>query len=565
MFLRVLFVSVILGALIVIRYRQAPIEASDVQRAPYLLLAVIYFTNIVYIFLLKYFGKIRSQAYFQLLFDTLFITVFIYTTGGIDSIFSFLFILNIISGGIIFYRKGGILIASASSILYGVMLDLHYYGVIHPIESQLHYASDSYNSAFLFYTILVNMVAFYLVGYLSGFLAEQMKRSRAELKETMLDLNKLEALHGSIINSITSGLIVVDDEERVILFNPMAEQILGVYGNQIAGLSLGSVLPAFREHLKGVLKTAASLNSPPFMDVPYRKTDGTSIHLRLSVSPLRHLLSDRGGRVIAFQDVTEIKQIEENMKRVEGLALLGEMAAGIAHEIRNPMASISGSIEILKEGSEWDDTQKRLMKIVSREIDRLNQLISDFLIFARPKEIKWRTFDLDEVIKESLTLFKNSPRWNKKVRMSTHLMGSAMIQSDPALIKQVLWNLFLNASDAMVDGGILDIGTKWIFERSGSSRKSVAIVIRDTGNGFDAITLPKLFTPFFTTKEGGSGLGLATVKRIVEQLNGKISGRNHPEGGAEITIVLPMDNDSSGSQWIEAVNETAGKTRAQNL
>ena len=408
MFLRVLFVSIILGALIIIRFRETHVYISDGQSAPYILLAVIYFTNIVYIFLIKYLGKIRLQAYFQLFFDTLFITFFIYITGGIDSIFSFLFILNIISGSIIFSRKGGILVASASSILYGLMLDLHYYGLIHPIGSRVNYASDSYNSAFLFYTILVNMAAFYLVGYLSGFLAEQTKRSRAELKEAKLDLNKLEILHESIINSIASGLIVLDDKERVILFNPTAEKILGIHTHQISGLALVSALPALRQHVQNVAQTRPLVDMPPFMDILYQKPDGTKIYIRVSISPLRYLSTEKGGKIIVFQDVTEIKRIEENMKKVEGLALVGEMAAGIAHEIRNPMASISGSIEVLKEGLAWDSTESQLMAIVSREIDRLNQLISDFLLFARPKETKLRTFDLNQVIMESLALLKTA-------------------------------------------------------------------------------------------------------------------------------------------------------------
>lgn len=548
MFLRVLFVSVILGALIIIRFRGTHVDITHAQSAPYILLAVIYFTNIVYIFLIKYLGRIRLQAYFQLFFDTAFITVFIYTTGGIDSIFSFLFILNIISGGILFSRKGGIIIASASSILYGLMLDLHYYGLIHPLGSRVNIVSDGYSSSFLFYTILVNMAAFYMVGYLSGFLAEQIKKSRAELKETRLDLDKLEILHESIINSITSGLIVLDDKEHVILFNPTSEKILGIHAHQISGLSLASVLPVLWHYVQSVLKIRPSSNIHPFMDIPYQTPEGAKIYLRLSISPLRYLSSGKGGKIIVFQDVTEIKRIEENMKKVEGLALVGEMAAGIAHEIRNPMASISGSIEVLKESLVGDSTENRLMAIVSREIDRLNQLISDFLAFARPKEIKWRTFDLNRVITESLALFKNGQRWNENVRVLTHFADSMIIESDPDQIKQVLWNLFLNACDAMPSGGTLDIVTKWVFEAPESSNRNVAIIIRDTGEGFELKTLSKLFTPFFTTKEGGSGLGLATVKRIVDQLQGRVSGNNYPGGGAEIVINLPKDSKAGYSQ-----------------
>ena len=543
MFLRVLFVSVILGALILIRFRETHADAGNVQAAPYILLAVIYFTNIIYIFLIKYFGRIRLQAYFQLFFDTVFITVFIYTTGGVDSLFSFLFILNIFSGGIIFSRKGGILVASASSILYGLMLDLHYYGLIHPIGARTDFSAESYDSAFLFYTILVNMAAFYLVGYLSGFLAEQTKKSQAELKETQLDLNKLEVLHESIINSITSGLIVLDDEERVILFNPTAEKILDVHSGQISGLTLGAAFPALEAHFQRVMKMRPSANMPLFTDTIYHKPNGGKIFLRLSISPLRYGSTDKAGTILILQDVTEIKRIEENMKKVEELALVGEMAAGIAHEIRNPMASISGSIEVLKEGN-WDSTQNRLMTIVSREVDRLDKLINDFLLFARPKKSRLQTFDLNRIISESLKLFKNGQHWNENIRVMKHFKGSLMIESDQNQIRQVLWNLFLNASDAMASGGTLHVTTGWVAERPGSTCKDVSIVVRDTGDGFAPGFLPRLFTPFFTTKDGGSGLGLATVKRIVDQLHGTVSGNNHPDGGAEIVIILPTPSGS---------------------
>ena len=172
------------------------------------------------------------------------------------------------------------------------------------------------------------------------------------------------------------------------------------------------------------------------------------------------------------------------------------------------MASISGSIEVLKEGGAWNSTQNQLMAIVSREIDRLNQLISDFLLFARPKEAKWKRFDLNRIISESLELFKNSQRWNEKVRVTKKFDELLMIESDSDQIKQVLWNLFLNACDAMPSGGTLEIITKTVSEGSQSAAKNVAIIIRDTGGGFDPESLPKLFTPFFTTtKRGGPVLG----------------------------------------------------------
>jgi two-component system sensor histidine kinase PilS (NtrC family) len=259
-------------------------------------------------------------------------------------------------------------------------------------------------------------------------------------------------------------------------------------------------------------------------------------------------LRNQKGHILIFQDLTEIKLIEEEMKKVEGLAIIGELAAGIAHEIRNPLASISGSIQMLKDGLEKkDDVNSRLMDIMSREINRLNHLVNDFLRFARPTQTSLQEFDLNQLILESLELFKNSQHWTDRIEVVTNFGHSIRLESDPEQVKQILWNLFLNACEAMSDGGSLHIMTDLEPDGSQSEKIGVKIVVRDTGNGFDKSALSQLFTPFFTTKEGGSGLGLASVKRIVEGLKGEVHGRNHPEGGAEVTILLSLSPFNSPS------------------
>ena len=201
------------------------------------------------------------------------------------------------------------------------------------------------------------------------------------------------------------------------------------------------------------------------------------------------------------------------------------------------MASISGSIQILKEGLEKDAMSSRLMDIILREVSRLNHLVSDFLLFARPKAADVQTFDLNQLIRDSLELFRNRGEWTTKVRVATAMNGPLEMKSDPEQIKQLLWNLYLNAVEAMMDGGTLHISTN-MDDAKKTQRRYAKITIRDTGNGFSKEALDNLFTPFFTTKEGGSGLGLAIVKRIVEGLRGEVHGRNHAEGGAEITLIL---------------------------
>ncbi|NTV32793.1 MAG: PAS domain-containing protein, partial [Deltaproteobacteria bacterium] len=397
-------------------------------------------------------------------------------------------------------------------------------------------------SSYIFYMILVNIAAFYLVAFLSSYPSEQARKSRDELKAKQADIIKLEALNEWIIRSMTSGLITLDDQGRILLFNPAAEALFGIPSGACTGQRLLEALPFLKGHV-GLGENEWSPHGSKhqdFIDLPYLRPSGEKIFLRGSVSPLRLPGGALGGRILFFQDMTKMREIEEEMKRVEGLALIGELAAGIAHEIRNPMASISGSIQMLKESLEMDDVKTKLMDIMLREINRLNTLVSDFLLFARPKPSSVQTFDLNQLILDSLELFKNSAKWTEKIRVETQFHGSMNIESDPEQIKQVLWNLFLNAVEAMRGGGLLSVRTGFVdpAEPQAGQRKMAQIIFRDTGEGFSSKGLQFLFTPFFTTKEGGSGLGLAIVKRIVEGLKGRVSGKNHPDGGAEITVWL---------------------------
>jgi two-component system sensor histidine kinase PilS (NtrC family) len=541
MFLRVIFVSLLLGATIVIQVREAKTEFGTIQTYHYLLIASIYFLTFVYAVLLKRLHNLVAFAYGQLVMDTVVVTAIIYTTGGIESIFSFLYLLTIINGSIILYRKGGMITASCCSILYGLLLDLHYYGLIAPLGSRVDYAA-AYQSSYIFYLILVNIAAFYLVAFLSSYPSELARKSRVELKERQADIAKLEALNEWIIRSITSGLITLDDRGSIILFNPGAEVIFGINSSEAIGKNLGDLMPFLNGHLEKDPEKAfrGKARAGSFFDLPFLRQDGATLFLRCSLSPLNLPGGGEGGQILFFQDVTELKRIEEEMKRVEGLALIGQLAAAIAHEIRNPMASISGSIQMLKESLDMDDVRNRLMDIVLREINRLNSLISDFLVFARPKEATFQEFDLSRLIMDSLELFKNSNKWTGNLFVKTDFEDNLRIHSDPEQVKQILWNLFLNAAEAMSRGGTLYVSAEIIQspDHQGAVKEEARITIRDTGAGFSAKALNHLFTPFFTTKEGGSGLGLATVRRIVEGLKGSVAGRNHPEGGAEVIVCL---------------------------
>ena len=552
MFLRLVFVSLLLGASIFVQAKETKTYFGDIQTSHYLLIAAIYFLTFIYIILFKTLKNLLKQAYFQLLVDTAFVTAIIYSTGGIDSIFSSLYILTIINGSIILYRKGGMIIASSCSFFYGFLLELHYYNTIHPFSSLLGY-SQEYQGSHILYMIGVNIAAFYFVAFLSSYISEQARKSRVELKAKEDDIVKLEALNEWIIRSIAYGLIAFDGQGRILLFNPAAEETFGINASQVIGEKLTGILPFLSEYVeKGAEVQDGEIQKPSsFIDMQYRDKNGKKLSLRFFMSPLRIPNGDQKGQILFFQDITEMRHIEEEMKKVEGLALIGELAAGIAHEIRNPMASISGSIQMLIEEMESENVNSRLMDIILREINRLNHLVNDFLLFARPKSANLREFNLNQALFESLELFKNSGKWNNKMEIETHFEENIYLTSDPEQVKQVLWNIFLNAVDAMPEGGVLRISMDSITHEG---RKMVRISVRDSGKGFSKKAISQLFTPFYTTKEDGSGLGLAIVKRIVEGLKGSVYGGNYPEGGAEITVLLSSMQKQQNHRIAEVAN-----------
>jgi two-component system sensor histidine kinase PilS (NtrC family) len=552
MFLRVFLVSLLLGASILIQIKQTRTYFGDIQTFHYFLIATIYFTTFVYVVFLRLKKHLIKLAYIQLLLDTVLTTTIVYATGGAESIFSFLYFLAIISASIILYRKGGLIVASSSSILYSLLLGLNYHDLIRPFSPPLTIYSAESQGLYTLFNVIVNSGAFFLVAFLSSFVSEQARKGRVELKAKQDNIDTLEALNERIVRSIISGVVTIDNRNRVLLFNPAAEDVFAVKPGGAIGKQITEILPFVAEYLDTRKDpTEQQPRAPhPFIDLPYVREDGKKIFLRFSISPLKLLNEEQKGKILFFQDMTQVRQIEEEMKKVEDLALIGQLAAGIAHEIRNPMASISGSIQMLSEGLEKDDVNNRLMNIVLTEIGRLNRLINDFLVFARPKPCNSQKFDLHELTSESVELFRNSENWSKKIQVIVNFEKDIILESDPEQIKQILWNLLLNASEAMTKGGMVYVSADVMDSGNGSEPRQeiVKMSVRDTGEGFTEKALHHLFTPFFTTKERGSGLGLATVKRIVDGLKGKITGQNHPEGGAEITILLQKSASSSSSQ-----------------
>lgn len=544
MFLRVTLVSLLLGVAIIIQVRETRAFFGPIVNAHYFIIAFVYLLTFLYLLAFRYVHDLIKFAYTQILLDTVLITAIIYATGGMESMFSLLYLLNIISGGIILYRRGGLMVASLSLILYGALLDLNYYGLMSPPGSNFLNA-QVYQSGEVFFRILVNGAAFYLVGLLSSFLSEQTLRSATELKAKEKDIADLEILNENIIQSISSGLVALDEYARIMVFNKGAEKLFDVDSRDAIGRNVSEVIPFIQPYLEGKKPNKIK-------QLTYEGGDGKPVDLLLNISPLRDQDGSKKGEILFFQDTTRMREMEREVQRMGDLAMLGELAAGVAHEIRNPLASISGSIQVLNDSLSKEDAliNERLMDIISREIERLNHMVNDFLQFARPRKNEIETFDLNQLIGDTLDIFQNSQSWSSHLEVEKKFSGPFGITSDPQQLRQVLWNVLLNASEAMPKGGVINVSTERIrgFDGEGSPSDSVKINVKDNGPGISPLVIKDLFRPFSTTKKGGSGLGLAIVKRIVDALGGEITGQNLPKGGAEITIVLPVELKEGSSE-----------------
>lgn len=547
MFLRVTLVSLLLGVAIIIQVRETGAFFGPIVNAHYFIIAVVYLLTFLYLLASRYVENSTNFAYAQILLDTVLITAIIYATGGVESMFSLLYLLNIISGGIILYRRGGLMVASFALILYGALLDLNYYGLIIPPGSHSLYA-QIYQSGEVFFRILVNGAAFYLVGFLSSFLSEQTLKSATELRAKEKDIADLEILNENIIQSISSGLVALDEYGKIMAFNKGAEKLFDVDSRDAIDHDVNEVIPFIQPYLEGKKRNK-------FKQIAYKGSNGRQLDLLLNISPLTDQDGSKKGEILFLQDTTRMREMEREVKRMGDLAMLGELAAGIAHEIRNPLASISGSIQVLNDSLSKEDAliNERLMDIISREIDRLNQMVTDFLQFARPRRNEIERFDLNQLIGDTIDIFQNSQSWSSHLEVEKKFSGALEVTSDPQQLKQVLWNILLNASEAMPRGGVIHVSTGRISgsDEVGGSTGSAEIRVEDNGAGISPQVINDLFKPFSTTKKGGSGLGLAIVKRIVDSLGGEVSGHNLPRGGAAITVVLPVELKEESSEPAE--------------
>ena len=379
----------------------------------YYFIGLFYWVTIVYTLLLKKVNNLNRYAFFQIVIDHLFITGLIYFTGGKESFFPLTYIFSIIGSSMIFYKRGAVLSASLSSLLYGLLLLFQLHHWINPFGQP-----PLYDPSQIFYSLIIYMVAFYIVAFLSGTISEELKRKKNELIQKQVDYNQLETFNRNIIQSLDSGLLTIDLSGKINFLNRTAEKILSRSGGELKDTSIFDLFPKIQGVLDQVKKkTADSSSDYQRYETLLTNQDGKKIYLGFSISPLTDPGGSWIGHTLIFQDITRFKEMEEQMKRVDKMAAIGGLAAGMAHEIRNPLASLSGSIQLLKSELILDDHQQHLMEITLRESERLNALITDFLLFAHPPQIHKVPCPMERVVAETIDLFLHSPSFRDGIHL----------------------------------------------------------------------------------------------------------------------------------------------------
>lgn len=486
--------------------------------------------------------RLRAFAYLQLSFDVGAVTALIYLSGGVESIFAFLYMPVIISAAVLLHRRGSLVIAALCSISYGLLLDLQYFGWIAPLQV-VSEGVHSRDSGTYFLTLLMSMTGFFLVAYLSGYLAEELERSGRQIRENRKSYRKLELLHRNIVESLNSGLLTITPSGSILSSNLAAQEILALPADQINGRPFRSLFPRLGEvslSSVGFPEGSRRLSSPDRCEVSYERPSGETICLGYTISPLRNENGESSGSVFIFQDLTRVKAMEENLHRMERTVFAGRIAAEIAHEIKNPLAAISGAVQMLEMDVRGESTQSRLMSILQREIERIDELVTDFMWLAKgyQKAQSPELVPISSVVEGILGDLRTKRKLHDRHRVDTSFESSPNIWMNRNQLRQILWHLVANALEAMPEGGDLTILTR--SSTAPSSTPETVIQVRDSGPGIPRDILEKIFDPFFTTKSSGTGLGLSIVYQLVESLGGRIEVEAEEPKGTTVSLFFPQ-------------------------
>jgi two-component system sensor histidine kinase PilS (NtrC family) len=471
----------------------------------------------------------RLQSWIQLLGDIAVVTGFVYFTGGLYSPFSFLY-LAVIAVAAMLMRGGGLIFAGISAIAYGLLIDLMVFEVL-PVPESLTGIQIALPTSKVLIQLLTNVVGFALVAVLVSYLGESLRSVHYRLREEEERTRQFVALTDHVVRSVGAGIIATDLEGRVLHLNPAGARMLEIADSEtITGTTLEETMPLVDQNW-GLLKTRA-------LDRKVMRLEGTmaasGARFGLTVGPLADEEENVVGFIVTFQDLSEIKIEAERLRLQERMAAVGELAARMAHEIKNPLASISGSAQVLASAESLDHKGQRLLHILVDESRRLSGILDGFLAYTRPQQNDFSKCDVSVMLRDCVDLLGRSDEHRDDHEVSLNVPDSLHLRGEEQLLRQIFWNLSRNALQAMPDGGQLEISGE-------QSDGTVILRWHDTGVGMTEKVRHQAFEPFVTTRPGGTGLGLAVVYAAVAEHAGTIAIDSAPGRGTVVTVELPVD------------------------
>jgi two-component system, NtrC family, sensor histidine kinase PilS len=479
----------------------------------------------------------------QLVIDVSVVSIIVILTGGFHSDFVALYVLPVLGGSTLRLSRGGMTIALWSGVSFGLIVASQY-GLVIPRPEHWGLTNAALplpSPRYAFYSVSVHIVAFSAVARLTGYLAQNLHRSDQSLRAASSAIADLQAFNQLVIDSMSGGLAATDADGHIVMFNRAAEAITGHHAALVRGQAASQILQLPAE-LGTALGEVVATGRGRRVIYPFTLRDGSQLQMGLTLGPL--MTANGAGYLFTFQDVTELKRLEREAETQKRLAAVGQMAAGIAHEIRNPLASMSGSMQVLRQELELQPEQAQLFDIVLRESDRLNQTIRDFLSYARPSQGQTAPVDMGTVVRDAARLLRNSPDCTAAHQIECVVDSGTTLHAVEAQMRQIVWNLATNALRAMPTGGTLrlQVATNGSAEvGAGVGGPAVVLSVSDQGVGIPAEDLDRIFQPFHGGFAKGAGLGLAIVHRIVSDQGGSIAVHSQAGRGTTIDVILPAE------------------------